>query len=89
MYDHAVQNSMVQERGGRERERKGGRRGLDLSCSVRTFSVMCDHTFENSMVQERGGREREREREGGGRWVDLGGLMTPGLSKDIRCHVWP
>ena len=35
-----------------------------------------------------GEREREREREGGrGRWVDLGHLMTPGLGKDIRCHV--
>ena len=24
-----------------------------------------------------------------GRWVDLACLMTSGLSKDIRCHVWP
>ena len=31
-------------------------------------------------------RERARERE---RKVDLGCLLTPGLSKDIRCHVWP
>ena len=30
----------------------------------------------------------ERKREGGrGRWVDLGCLMTPGLSKDIGSHV--
>ena len=21
--------------------------------------------------------------------MDLGCFMTPGLSKDIRCHVWP
>ena len=38
-----------------------------------------------------GGRskgEGEREREGGReRWVDLGCLMIPGFSKDIRCHV--
>ena len=37
---------------------------------------MDDHTVLNSMVQR-------------GRWVDLGCFMTPGLSKDIRCHVWP
>ena len=41
----------------------------------------------NGMVQ----KERERrERNGGrGRWVDLGCLMTPGFSKDIRCHLLP
>ena len=50
---------------------------------------MYDHSVEKSIVQERGGREREVEREGGReREVgDLGCLMTPGLSKDIRCHV--
>ena len=52
--------------------------------------VMYNHTVQNGMVQERGqGTEGEgREREGGrGRWVDLVCLMTPGLSKDIQCHV--
>ena len=31
--------------------------------------------------------EGEREEREGGRWVDLIYLMTPGFSKDIRCHV--
>ena len=43
---------------------------------------MCDHTVLNGMAQR--GREREKEEERGG---DLGSLMTPGLHKDIRCHV--
>ena len=52
--------------------------------SVSTFGVMYDHTVLNSMVQ-RGQRDHyEGERE---RWVDLGRLMTPGLSMDIKCHV--
>ena len=50
---------------------------------------MYDHTVLNSMVERwrEGARERVREREGGReRLVDLGILMTPGFSKDIRCH---
>ena len=49
---------------------------------------MYDHTVVKGMVQERGGRDREREREGNGRWVDLGCLITTGLSKDIQCMCY-
>ena len=53
---------------------------------------MYDHTVLNGMAQRgrhRGGRERGGRERGGGRgtWVDFDCLMTPGLSKDIRCHV--
>ena len=41
---------------------------------------MYDRTVVNGMAQ----REGERE---GGRGMDLGCLMTPGFSKNIRCHV--
>ena len=47
---------------------------------------MYDHTVQNGMVQEREERERVRDR-GKEREVSGFGLMTPGLSKDIRCHV--
>ena len=53
-----------------------------LSKDIR--GVTYDHTILNSTVQ-RGQRDHyEGERE---RWVDLGRLMTPGVSKDIWCHV--
>ena len=80
--------------GERERGREGGRereKWVDLVILmtpvvlVMTFSVMYDYTVANSMVQ-RGTKETLRVREME-RLVDLGCLMTPSLSMDIRCHV--
>ena len=47
---------------------------LVILSSQTDFFIYWDHVFKYSISPE---------------WLGFGCLMTPGRSKDIRCHVWP
>ena len=88
--------------GGRERDRERGREGEVGGFGLMTNEYyMCNVGFflctflpsyspyPSKWYGAREGREEEEERGERGREGEVGrfGLMTPGLSKDIRCHV--